>query len=224
MKILKEKIVKFLLLVLLALPVFLSNNSVALAYEQETIDEEFKTLQNKIDSKLDIVYSNGEYVYLYNYDDIKEIIYHSGFDFKQFNDRYGTNYDESSFLKAVITSIDTTKLRSNITPIATYCNHNESTEGWNYYREFMSESVSKTTISDLRQTATNFRLGGTAGGILIGTVSKLFGGVFKIGTAYDAWYFDTLANSIEANLSGCGSVVDVNKFTTVFTVWDQRNF
>ncbi len=224
MKKLKEKILKILLVAVLAVPFFLSNSSTVLAYESDTIDEAFKNLQNKIDSKLDIVYDNGEYVYSYNYDDIKEIIYNSGFDFEQFNAKYGTNYDKTSFLNAVITSIDSTKLHSNVAPIANYCNHDESTQGWNYYREFMSESVSKNTVSDLRQTATNFRLGGTGVGLLIGTVSKLFGGVFKLGTAYDAWYFDTLANSIEVNMSGCGTVTDINKFTTVFTVWDQRDF
>jgi hypothetical protein len=203
------------------------------AYNQNTIIQsdiyqQFLDLQNKIDSVLTI--ANGRYNY--NAKQIKNIINASGFNFNMLNKELGTNYTEQSFTNAVLTSIQNTVLTKTsnnnmmMAAATSYCNVNKTTSGWNYNRAFANNTKSGQIADKLEQTADNWALFGTASTIssFIPVVGPFIAAGMGLGSGFNAWYSNTLARAIRVNMSGCGTVTDINKFTTVFTVWDQREF
>lgn len=187
------------------------------------INIEFWELQNKIDSLLTV--GNGKYEY--NEDEVRNLIISEHFDFDKFNAEMGTEYTEDSFITMVLNDIKNAVVYNSVSSRGTYCNRNHYGDGgWNYNRAFNDNTRSGEVADGAEEAARNFGLGGSISAITglipyIGTYIALTMGLVG---GFGAWYFDTLAASVRKNMSGCGTVVDINKYTTAFTVWDQRNF
>lgn len=196
--------------------------STSVPNQNSEIIQQFTELQNKIDALLTI--EDGKYVY--DAQEIRSLIESENFDFTALNSEVGTNYTEESFIEFALEQISTTNLNTRNYLRGTYANRNYYTEGWNYRRYFYNNNNSAATADRLDQQATNWGLTGTLGAIAsavpgVGTAISIGVGA---GAGISIWYLNTLANSIRVNMSGVGTVTDINKFTFVFTVWDQRNF
>lgn len=188
-------------------------NSVA---SRESVKIAFEELQDTIDRSIAIDL-NGRYVY--DQQEIRSIIYSSDIDFVKFNSAFGKNYTKESLYNEIIASLQTTVVKTPITTNGTYCNRNYSTGGWNYVREFMSSDVTTIATLELRRWANDISLVG-----LTRLIPNPIATIIAAGGIFTAWYYNSLANAWEYNNNGCGVVSDINKFTTIFTVWDQRNF
>lgn len=195
---------------------------------KEEITEDFNKLQSEIDKVLLI--ENNHYVF--NENEVYKVVSDYNFDFNTFNKYYETNYTSDTFAKYAIVLIKDADLSykpiesSDVCEInGTYCGRNANTSGWNYNRYYRNKSKSAEAINNLRNAAN------TAGDIGVGidVIEKIFPGItsaFGIGAKISEWYLDTLADAIASNNKDgdCGTVTDINKFTTVFTVWSQKEF
>lgn len=114
-------------------------------------------LQDKIDTLLNI----SEDRYIYDVDEIRNLIILENFDFETLNSEIGTNYTEESFILLVLNAIETTTIEQTYSTQGTYCNRNYRTGGWNYTREFADNYRSGLIADGAEKVARNWGLYGT---------------------------------------------------------------
>lgn len=194
------------------------------------INEQFIELQNKVTSVLNV--SNNRYVY--SEQEVVNVIKNENFDFDELNKKYGTSYSEESFIKLALHNIENAKLgiqyfnEDTVCTYGTYCGRNAVEEGWNYFRFYYNKTETTTKVYQLRNLANNWTLVAAAGqfaNYVPGLGTAIAVGI-AAGVGWNAWYATSLSNAMEYNntFSGCGTVTDINKFTTVYSCYNQSNF
>lgn len=197
------------------------------AASQDVIAE-FLDLQNQITDSLEI--KNARYIY--SEKKIRTIIMNSKFDFDLLNRVTGSAYSAESFAALAINRIKNANVTVSPSKTAcvygTYCGRNYVQEGWNYYRTYADKENSSQIAADLSYAANNWNLviaAGSLGALASGVGAALAAGI-AAGAAYNAWYGNNMASAINYNntLSNCGTVTDVNIYTTYYTCYNQANF
>lgn len=197
---------------------------------KDEIVEEFNRLQNAIDEQL-IIENN---YYVFNADDVYQTIINSDFDFDTFNKYFNTDYTSHTFAQDVISRIkdaDLTIRYNNTCDVTrgTYCQRNAEESGWNYRRTYYDYKKSNEAADILKQAANDCDLGSYAAGalaILLPGIGSSIATALGVYTVLESWYLSTLADAIISNNKdgNCGTVTDINIFTSVFTVWSQKEF
>lgn len=201
------------------------NASVASADSQAI--QEFNEMQDKI--TLSMTFKDG--AYNYNYQTIYDIVYN--YNFTDLNNELGTNWSKESFLETAIVLIenfesknnDNEKVCSITSARAKMCGENWETSGWNYARSAMSTNKTAHYITLCNSLALGSGTAGSIGAKMTALVPILSGILFAAGAA-GALYYGTFALWLDHNnkLTKCGTVVDINKFTYVYTIWTQPEF
>ncbi|ARY90411.1 MULTISPECIES: hypothetical protein [Lacticaseibacillus] len=185
------------------------------------IQRDFLAMQDEITNQLDVL--NGKYVYDFN--TIEKIV--EKFDFATLNKETGSNFSAKNFLTVAINDINSTRLPRR-TKRGRYYNYNGTAEGWNYRRSFYDTWKSKAVAQQLNNAARDFGYFGPGiGGALAlaaGPVGAAMGAAFAGSSAFTSWYAGGLASSITYNNTGAGVVVDINKYTQAYSVFDQKKF
>ena len=200
-----------LLLCFILLTGFMTSNEV-------TNEDLFIELQNNITESMTV--RDGKYIY--DEEVISSLINLSDVKFENIN------FTKEDFIEIAIKNIQETDLTENYLTRGIYCNSNFNAGGWNYTRAFASKSVTEGDIADLTYAANNWGLVAAGAGsatMFTGPVGAAFFAGFALGAGWNSWYASTLANSLTVKNNGrCGTVTDINKYTTVFTVWSQEEF
>lgn len=80
----------------------------------------------------------------------------------------------------------------------------------------------------MRNLANNWALIATSGQIanVVPGIGNAIAIGIGVGAGWNAWYANSVANSLEYNntFSNCGTVTDINKYTTVYSCYNQSNF
>lgn len=197
---------------------------------KEEVLKDFNNLQVQIDSVL----KNDGAKYIYNENEVIEVIDEYNFDFSSFNKFFDTNYTEESFTDTALNLIENAELeyhsegRETCDIRGTYCHKNGTSSGWNYDRFYKDKRNSEKAALGLDELSRNWSLIGAGGGLasLIPGIGPAIVAGIGLGAGWNSWYASTLAAAIRSNNSDgdCGTVTDINKFTTVFSVWSQREF
>ena len=198
---------------------------------REKIIEEFNELQKEIDEVLDIKGNK----YVFDKTEVIQVVNDSDFDFNTYNEYFNTNYTKDVFADTAVHLIETANLEyksvgeNTCSVRGTYCGKNGTSSGWNYDRFYNNKTNSEKSATKLDELSRNWALvAGSSGGIsafLPGIGTAIAAGI-GLGAGWNSWYAGTLAAAIRSNNSdgNCGTVTDINKFTTVFSVWSQREF
>lgn len=197
---------------------------------KETVVEEFNELQNEIDKVLEIKGNR----YVFDKEEVTRVVNDSGFNFENYNKYFGTDYTKNSFADTAVKMIETTNLEyksegdNTCSVRGTYCGKNGTSSGWNYDRFYNNKNNSEKAALGLDELSRNWGLigsGGALAGLIPGIGPAIAAGI-GLGAGWNVWYASSLASAIRSNNSdgSCGTVTDINKFTTVFSVWSQREF
>lgn len=203
--------------------------------EQKQTKEELVKSFNDLQSEIDKVLRIDDTKYVFNKEDVVNVINNYDFDFQTYNEYFHTNYTNEGFADIVIKMIENADLTyhsndsGSCSLRGTYCGKNGTSSGWNYDRFYNNKTNSKKVADKLDELSRNWSLiSGASGGIgafLPGIGTAIASGI-ALGAVWNTWYTSTLASAIRSNNEdgNCGTVTDINKFTTVFTVWSQREF
>lgn len=180
-------------------------------------NRDFDELQATITSSLTL--RNDKYDYNEAY--IRSLV--NQFDIDYFNEKYSKDYTNETLSNMIIDNISSYTYVPQIVSRAT-CNLNHSTSGWNYVRRYVSNGAMKDYLYEARKAINLITLGHAVNAAIAGAITGGAGAaaVAIIG-AFDVWYWTTLVDAVEYENNGCGSVFDINSFTSWFDVWDQRN-
>lgn len=180
------------------------------------INVNFEKLQMDIDNVLKV--NNGRYVY--NTQEVRRVIKDNNFNFNEFNKINKTDYTLESFTQEVLNLIEQVDFNKFVVSRGT-SGVNRHEQGWNYHR-YYNDYYKTLSISKILQ---DYSIGIAS---LTGLAGLLpFGNIFiGIVGGYGAAYCGLLSNALNYNnsLNQDGTVMDINKFTTVFSVWNQRYF
>ena len=186
---------------------------------RKTNEELFMELQDNITETLQV--ENGKYIF--NEEKITSLVNDSSVNFEKFN------LTKESFIETAIYNIKNTKIFS-VTPTnrGIYCNRNYTTGGWNYDRFFNSKTKTQELIDDLHYAASNWTAISGVSGLLtafLGPIGTVIAAGVASGSILNSWYASLLAKSLEVKNRGyCGTVTDINKFTSIFKIWSQEEF
>ena len=202
-------------------------------FAEEDIVEEFMDLQDKVTAVLEV---DGDH-YVYSEDEVISVIKAENFDFAALNEVLGTNYTEDSFIEMALYNIENTELgiryADGSCPVqtrGTYCGRSAYEEGWNYTRTYLTESETDDAIVEIRglsnEQSDYSSIFFILGDIYPGALGKLFSYIASLGLGISATWNKLYCEALEYNndLSSCGTVSDINKFTYIFDVWNQGNF
>lgn len=194
--------------------------------DTEAIDE-FNEMQDQITKSM--VLKDGKYEY--DYDVVRDIVYN--FEFTKVNNQLGTNWNHENFLEEAINLIDNFENKESSEAFASTCSatraagcdENWESSGWNYGRTAMDTDTTTyyATLSE------NYSVGavglGSVAARMTALVPILSGILFAAGGA-TGFYYSSFASWLRYNnsLTDCGTVVDINKFTFVYTIWTQPEF
>lgn len=187
----------------------LSNNS-----------SDFEVLQDKISETLTLVSDR----YVFDEAFIKNLVFQ--FDVESFNAQYGLHYTNQSLFDSIINEISEYRYSNQITMRSTYCNTDKEVSGWNYTRTFASKKSTNYYITSLRNYAKIIAAAGATGTAITAPVPPLDifeGAIGTLGYLYYDSFADWLAYNNDKS-SGCGTIFDINKFTFVYTIWNQIEF
>lgn len=200
---------------------------------KSNIIQEFEILQDKIDLALEI--NNGKYIY--DADEIKQIIENYDLDFSELSKHLDVELTKESFLEQTLSrlkSTDTTIVYEDsscsITTRGTYCGRNASASGWNYTRKFTDKAkseVASTKFLDIYYKNMNDYQFNAIHAIQehLPSWAAIGIGLGSAGAAYETVYSLKLSTEIHhANKGRCGTVVDVNIFTKQISAWSQDTF
>lgn len=199
-------------------PVAASERAIQETEESNAIILEFNEIQDNITDSLSI---EGNH-YTYNSDFINSLFY--GFDVDKFNEATGKNYTLEGLKSDIYNALDTYVISNQVSTYGTYYNRNATEEGWNYWRWYMSESKTNEMISSL----TNASTGELGASVILGIISLLPGaGALGLAglaaTLKSGWNGLYRQSLINVNGPG-GTVTDINKFTSYYTVVRQTDF
>lgn len=213
-----KKIFSSMLALILSITLFNIDVKASENKTDEQIIGEMMYMQDQITETL-IIENNR---YIYNYDTIKEIV--DNYNFEEFNQLFNTDYTNESFLNTAINLIRNTDLTPQISP-AGICGQTWTIEGWNYTRTAQTKAVSNAFVNDLNNYAAICAAGGSIGGAATSAVPPVALLLAAVGTL-GALYYETFANNLsyQNSLSGCGTVIDINKFTFYYQIWNQANY
>lgn len=184
----------------------------------QMVIEEMMNMQDQITETLRVEDNR----YVYDYAKIKEIVFN--YNFEDFNQIRGTNYTNESFLQLAIHSIENTDLTPQIITTG-ICGQTWVIEDWNYVRTAQTKAVSDAFVNDARNYAEICASGGVIGGTITSSVPAL-AVVLVAAMELGALYYNTFANNLsyQNSLSNCGTVIDVNRFTFYYQIWNQANY
>lgn len=184
--------------------------------------EAFLDMQDQITSTLKV--KNEHYVY--DKDEVKDIIYK--FNFDDLKKNTDLNYTKETFYNEAINSIENTVLKPTFTTRnANKYNRNHYESGWNYIRSWLDTNKAKNSIKNLYDAADVLAAGGGVGGIVgiiaSGPLAPISGFLSAIG-GLTALYFTNMARNTEYKNNGTGVVLEINKFTGIYSVWSQDEY
>lgn len=206
MKVLKSALCLFLCLTIMGIVPVNANEK----GKGNDIVEEFQKLQDDIDESL-TVDSNGKYVFTEV--SIRNKV--KAFDVKSLNDYYGTEYTNDSLADSMIKAIEefqfSEKEMENYPVVCTAdnCGINRVDGYWNFRRYFCDYNKTNEWIKEERNQA-NFD-----------DVLGLFVPFGSIPLFVNSKYCNLLADALASNNGDCGTITDINTFTSAFTVVPQ---
>jgi len=187
-------------------------------------------LQNEITEHLGK--KDGKYVY--DYETIKNIVY--SYDFTEINKELGQTWTKETFLGTVILNIESTEVESRTKRAyvtGRICNVNKTDKIWNSRREYRDRQKTSVHIYKLRLDAdsisaawtltkeSNIQLLMALYPVYPGlSLAITLGGLAK---EVPVRWMKGVANSLtNSNNKGyCGTVLDINSFTSVYSSWNQ---
>lgn len=197
-------------------------------YDRDDAIREFKEIQEKIDSVVEVVDSK----YIYNITEITNII--DSYDFNRIAEIANLPYTKETFTAEVLGRLETTEVNlvdftnSNSNIMARWitgriCGVTATENRWNSERTFETKAQAELQVYQMRDYARTIAALYAAGAVVTISVPPLVG-IFGIVGGAAAWYYDGVAGWLEYhnNKGNCGLVIDINRFTFYYEIWNQN--